>query len=197
MIDDAKRGPGRPRDPQVDEAILEATLAVLLRRGWSGTTMEEIAEEAGVGKPSIYRRYPSKIDLAYHAASRERDLSFPGFDTGTAWGDLTAFVLGTLRMLNSVWSRVLPAIFAEAADDPEVGSTVERYWGWRRGAISVILERGIERREVRPDADPEIVLEAVDGPMLVRLLVTRKPLDMEFADNLVENVMIALAARGP
>jgi AcrR family transcriptional regulator len=181
----------------VDDAILEATLVVLRRRGWSGTTIEEIAEEAGVGKPSIYRRYPSKIELAYHAAARERDLSFPGFDTGTAWGDLTALILGTIRMLNSVWNKVLPAIFAEAAEDEQVGSTLQHYWEWRRGAISGILERGIERREIRPDADPETVLEAVDGPILLRLLVTRRPLDMEFADRLVEHVMRSIGARSP
>jgi hypothetical protein len=109
---------------------------------------------------------------------------------------LTAFVLGTLQMLNSVWSRVLPAIFAEAAEDHDVADTVKRYWGWRRGAISGIVERGKERGEVRPEADPEVVLEAVDGPLLVRLLVTGKPLDMAFADGLVEHVMNALSAHG-
>src|SRR5207237_983939 len=73
------RGRGRPRDPKVDEAILGATVAVLRERGWSGTTIEEVAARAGVGKTSIYRRYPAKVALVADAATRDREIQ-PGTD---------------------------------------------------------------------------------------------------------------------
>ena len=190
MEDTSHPGPGRPRDPRVDEAILEATRTVLRRRGWSATTMEEVAAEAGVGKPSIYRRYPSKVALVSAAAAHERDLMFPRMDTGTTFGDLTAFLLGSLRMLmDSVWHRVLPAILAEAVEDPEVATTVQAYWAWRRTSVAEILQRGVARREVRPDVDPEQVLDALDGPIMVRLLITRASLNGEFVDRLADQVM--------
>ncbi|HYT29611.1 MAG TPA: TetR/AcrR family transcriptional regulator, partial [Actinomycetota bacterium] len=105
----------------MDEAILGATVAVLRERGWSGTTIEEVAARAGVGKTSIYRRYPSKVTLVADAATRDRESVFPSFDTGSAAGDLMAFVLGSLRrLLGSVWQDVLPGVLAEAAEDPDV-----------------------------------------------------------------------------
>jgi AcrR family transcriptional regulator len=181
---------GRPRDPRVDEAILEAALWVLRHKGWRGTTIEEVAARAGVAKTSIYRRYPSKIALAAAAATQERDMRFPGFDTGTAWGDFTAFILGTFRMLfESVWHRILPGVFADAAEDPAVSAVVQEFWGWRRGSIAGIVRRGVERGEIRPETDPEAVLDLVDGPILLRLLVTKDPLDARYADELVEQVM--------
>jgi hypothetical protein len=92
-------------------------------------------------------------------------------------------------LLDSVWQRVLPAILAEAVEDPEVGTTVQDYWGWRRSSVAAILERCVERGEVRPNLDPEQVLDALDGPILVRLMVTRAPLNGEFVDRLADQVM--------
>jgi AcrR family transcriptional regulator len=192
-VEETNEGPagrGRPRDPKVDEAIHDATLELLWKKGWAGTTMEEVAERAGVAKTSVYRRFPSKIALVADTATRERDQQFPSFDTGTAWGDLTAFVLGTFRMLlGSVWHRVLPAILAEAVDDPAISAVVQRYWAWRREAVARIVERAVDRGEMLAGTDPEFVLDGIDGPILFRLMVTRAPLDAEYADLLVEHVM--------
>ena len=54
---------GRPRDPATDQAILDAARSVLARKGFTGTSMEGIARQAGVGKDTLYRRYKSKEEL--------------------------------------------------------------------------------------------------------------------------------------
>jgi len=188
-MDEISAGPGRPRDPKVDDAILTGTVEVLTERGWAGTTIEEVASRSGVAKSSIYRRYGSKAALVAAAATRDRATRFPGFDTGSAWGDFTAFILGSLRMLGSVWKQVLPGMLAEAAADPEISTVVQEFWVWRREAVAGIVRRGVERGEIRAETDPELVLDLFDGPVLFRLLVTRAPLDGRYADRLVDEGM--------
>ena len=85
-------GRGRPRDPDVDEAILQATVRTLRERGWGATTVEDVASEAGVSKASIYRRYRSKVALVADAATHDRKEHFPSFDTGSMTGDMMTFV---------------------------------------------------------------------------------------------------------
>lgn len=185
-------GPGRPRDPKVDTAIAEAAIAVIRDRGWA-FTMEEVAREAGVSKASIYRRYPTKIALAFAAWEGDRDLRFPNTDTGSIWGDLTAYVMGTIRMGgNTVWSTILPVVIAEARSDPAIADTLAEVWAWRSGVLRELIERGIARREIPADTDIEHVRELIDGPILLRIAVTGEEMPPLFADRLVEDVMAVL-----
>jgi len=195
MESEGSQSPGasEPGDPNEDQAILEATVAVLRRRGWGGTSFEEVASRAGVETATVERRYPSKVALVADAATRERDTVFPSFDTGSATGDLMAFVLGShRRLLESVWHLVLPGVLADAAEDPAVSEVVQRAWDWRRDAVASIVSRGVERGEIHPETDAGHVLDMVDGPTLFRLLVTKEPLDYAFADQLVDGVIRAV-----
>jgi AcrR family transcriptional regulator len=182
-------GPGRPRDPRVDVAITEAAIGVIRDRGWA-FTMEEVARKAGVSKASVYRRYPTKISLAFAAWEGDRDLRFPNTDTGSVWGDLTAYVMGTIRMTSSsVWSSILPVLLAEARTDPAIADTLGQVWDWRLEVLRDVLDRGIARREVPFDTDIQQVREMIDGPILLRIAVTGEDMPPTFADRLVEDVM--------
>jgi AcrR family transcriptional regulator len=181
-------GPGRPRSPQADKAILEATIAELGRVGYARMAIERVAARAGVGKTTIYRRHPSKISLVAAAARFERETRTQTFDTGSFTGDVEALLSFAMDMLGSIWARVLPGILAAAADDPAVAEEVQRFFVWRRVAVADLVIRGIGRGQVRPNADPELVYEMIDGPMLVRLLVTGLPLDRNFLKTVVEGV---------
>ena len=187
-------GRGRPRDPDVDEAILQATVRTLRERGWGATTVEDVASEAGVSKASIYRRYRSKVALVADAATHDRQEHFPSFDTGSVTGDMMTFVLAShRRLIESVWHRVLPGVLGEAADDPDVREVVQEAWSWRRDALAAIVARGIARGEVHPDTDPNLVLSILDGATLFRLLVTGEALDYAFADKLVDQTTRAIS----
>ena len=65
--------PGRPRDPAIDSAALAAARELLAEKGWEQTTMVAIAERAGVGKPALYRRWPSKTQLIFEAVFGDSD----------------------------------------------------------------------------------------------------------------------------
>ena len=71
------RRPGRPRDARRDEAILNATLALLQERGYQGLTIDGVAASAGVGRPTIYRRWSSKPSLVVAALVQSTRLALP------------------------------------------------------------------------------------------------------------------------
>jgi AcrR family transcriptional regulator len=183
-------GPGRPRDPLLDLHISEAAARVFRERGWLDATMEQIAERAGVSKATLYRRYPSKASVAFAAWVGDRGDRFPGTDTGSVWGDLMAYILGSLEMAKTAgWLEILRGLIVEMPSDSSVAEAIGGVWEWRRGAIADILERATMRGEIRSSATPSHVNELVDGPILLRLLVTGDAVDVEFADRLVDDVM--------
>ena len=71
------RGPGRPRDPAADRAILQATIELLGEEGYEGLSIEAVAARAGVGKTTVYRRWPSKEPLVVDAIKRYKSPEDP------------------------------------------------------------------------------------------------------------------------
>src|SRR6185437_13353096 len=74
---------GRPRSQEADLAILTATVGLLAERGLAAMSIEEVAARAGVGKTTIYRRWPSKGLLALDAFVDSFREEQPLPDTGT------------------------------------------------------------------------------------------------------------------
>ena len=194
----AARGPGRPRSPEADRAILDSARALLAEVGYLDLTIEGVAARAGVSKTTIYRRYPSKIALVAAVASRDRDARLPDLDTGSFRGDLVALTrhgVGMVLGSGGLWGRLLPGILAEAAVDPRAGAVVRQFFAWRTEAVKQIVARAIDRGEARVDTDPDLVFDLVSGPLLARLMITGQPLDGRFAEALVEEVIEGVGAR--
>ena len=112
---------GRPRSAEADRAILTATVELLADRGLAAMSIEEVAARAGVGKTTIYRRWPSKGLLALDAfvASFREEQPLP--DTGTLRGDLVAALSAwVLAVTGTSMGRMLTGLIAEAQYDPEL-----------------------------------------------------------------------------
>ena len=189
------RGPGRPRSPEADRAILEATVALLSEVGYQRLTIEEVAVRAGVSKTTIYRRHPSKIALVAAAAADFRDARVPELDTGSFRGDLLAIGGHAVGMLGSLWGRVLAGVVSEAADDPEVARMLAAFYEWRRLAYVDMVARAVARGEIHPGTDPRLVFTLADGPLHMELMVLRGPLDRDLVARVVEGVIEGVAAR--
>src|SRR4051794_34673608 len=101
----AARGSGRPRDAGRDEAILAATLSILLERGYAALTIEGVAAAAGVGRPTIYRRWSSKPALAVAALVHSSQLALPVRDRGSLRAELIAVQRHQIALMNSPESR--------------------------------------------------------------------------------------------
>jgi AcrR family transcriptional regulator len=145
------RTAGRPRDPAADDAILSATLAILAEHGYTGLTMDHVADRAGVSKATIYRRWSSKDEVLVAAVDRlSRTVAAP--DTGDLRGDLTAIVDGLARVFSSPQvARLTGAIVAQVTLDPDLADAVRSgFLADRRTAAVEALERARRRGQTRP-----------------------------------------------
>ena len=159
--------PGRPRDPDIDRAILQATLRLLQDRGYAGMSVEGVAAAAGVGKTAIYRRYPSKAELAAAAVRSLRDDFGPPPNTGSARADIVEMLTGFQPALERAGFAMIGALLIEERRNPDLLETFrKRIFGPRRREAIKVLQRGVERGEIRPDADLEVAVEALIGSVL-------------------------------
>jgi len=168
------RGRGRPRSAEAEQAILNATLRMLGTQGVAGTTIEGVAAEAGVGKTTIYRRWPTKTDLILAAIS---DLVPPGDppDTGTMAGDMAALAETQRRRLaGSGLPGIVPRVLAESMSDPELHRVfVDRVVNPFRALLRLFIERGIERGELRPDLEVEPLVDLLHSIPIYKILMSR------------------------
>lgn len=159
---------GRPRSEEAHKAILDATLELLVEVGFSAMTVEGVASRAGVGKATIYRRWPSKLPLVVEAFGQ-----LPGFeevDTGDLGEDLKKMLRGYLQAFNaSPLSAVLPSLAGERAHNPELSELFEPVSKGRRQPLVRAFERAVDRGELAADLDLELAADLVVGPIAVAL----------------------------
>src|SRR5260370_31628953 len=150
---------GRPRSQEADRAILTATVELLAERGLTAMSIEEVAARAGVGKTTIYRRWPSKGLLALDAfvASFREQQPLP--DTGTLRGDLTAALRAWVRAVTQTpMGSMLTGLIAEAQHDPELrGAWRGRVLQPPRTPHRLQLDRASSRGGRPATCDPEAV----------------------------------------
>ena len=189
------RSAGRPRSAEADIAILEAATAILAERGLAGMSMEEVAARAGVGKATVYRRWPSRGALALDAFMSEFRSQLPLPDTGTLRGDLLVALRSWSRAVSKTRAgRMLAGLIAEAQRDPQLATAWrERVFDPLRAQHKALVERAARRGEIPPDTDADVVLDLIFGAAYHRLLHGHLPLNDRFARQVVDLVMDGLA----
>jgi AcrR family transcriptional regulator len=187
--------PGRPRSAEADRAILDATLELLYDEGYAGMSMEAVAEAAGVGKTTVYRRYRDKADLVTAAIA-----SMPGLnelpESGDTRADLLELLRRILRSKERVQSmRLLGTLWAEEERNPELVRLFrERVIAPRRSMMIEVLRRGQERGEVRDDVDPSLVIEMLVGAHFARQF-NGAPFPRDWAGQVVDTIWPAIEKR--
>lgn len=189
-------GPGRPRSERADAAILDATLDLLAEGGYAALTMEGIADRAGVGKTTLYRRWKSPAEAVVAAVSSfVEEIRIP--DSGSVEEDLRVLMRQAVEVYRGRPGRVLPGLLAAMAASEEVGRSVRAHFlEGRREALAMVLRRGMERGELPPDADVELILDFLGGPLFYRILVTGGPLDAGLVHGVVDVVLHGVAQTG-
>ena len=185
---------GRPRDERADKAILSATLELMAESGVHDLRVDDVAGRAGVGKATIYRRYRSKDELITAAiAGLVSEITVP--DTGRTSTDLLALMHGAVKVYRgSVEAAVMPSLVEAMSRDAELARLVrEGFLTGRRAALTTVLERGIERGDLRADLDIELALDVLGGPLFYRLLITGGPIDEQLAQGVVELILRGFA----
>jgi AcrR family transcriptional regulator len=181
---------GRPRSVEADDAILDAAICVFCEQGYEGLTVEGVAARAGVGKTTIYRRYPAKLDLVMAAVESvgTRGLDVP--DTGSLRADLRALADSYLRMLRgSVAGRAIPMTLAAKSRNPELAAAHEAFVAQRRSVVIEVIRRGIGRGELPAGSDPTVVADMLTGALFMRVFVTGGRVTAAYLDELIERLL--------
>lgn len=189
------RRPGRPRDAGADDAIMDAVVELLTEVGFGGLTIDAVAHRAGVGKATIYRRWDGKEQLVLDALAAGR-IPVPQPDTGTLRDDLLAYYLPLADIEAQQGAvRLMPALAAEAAVDPDLADRLHAFVSDRRAPVAGILRRAQERGEVNDDVDIELVVDLLTGAIMYRLYFSGAVVDEDVIRRLLEGVLIAIGAR--
>lgn len=190
----AGRG-GRPRDAEADQAILDATTQLLIEGGFGRLSVRAVAARAGVGKATIYRRWPSKTELlrATLAGIDARETA-EAADTGDLRGDLRALLRAmAVHFVDSEAAHLMPQLAAEAQFDAELRALLHSYAATRRDLAHRILERARDRGELRDDLDAEVVVDLITAPVFIRKLITGGAINAQVTDAAVDVVVRGIA----
>ncbi len=181
---------GRPRSETTRLAILEAAADLLFEGGLGATTIESVAARAGVSKVTIYKWWPSRgsvaIDAYFH---RYREtLNFP--DTGNLFKDLTSQMSSLISAFRGRAGEIMAELIGQAQSDAALALTLRTQWLQpRRERTTIVLQRAIDRGEVRPDVSIPVLMDQLYGPLYFRLVARHEPLEVDFAHELVRNTL--------
>lgn len=194
---DATRRPGRPRSERADQAILDAALEAIGDCGVDGVHCEDVATRAGVGKATIYRRWPGKEDLLI-AAFASLKSPFPEPRGESVREDLVAMLDVMAKDANDPrYARQFAMLHGEGQRYPRL---VARYKQQvvepRRELIRQVLRRGVDSGELRADTDVEVAMLALTGAVLAREKHDAQPVAAPgFAARVVDEILRGIAAR--
>jgi AcrR family transcriptional regulator len=188
------RAPGRPRSERVDEAILAAARAELAERGYARMSVDAVATRAGVSKPTVYLRHPTKADLATAAIASMRAEARPA-----PTGDVRADLIAHLRLLRAGLERpygmaTLGTVLAEEHETPELLALFrERLVAPRRRELRAVLAAARGRGELSDRANLDVAVNALVGAFFARYLAGES-LGGRFVTSLVDTVLDGLRA---
>ncbi len=185
---------GRPRSEEAHQAILTATLDLLSEVGFSALTVEGVAHRAGVGKATIYRRWPSKLPLVVEAFGQLP--AFEDVDTGSLEGDLKAMLRRYLEnFLATPLATVYPSLAAERAHNPDLSELLDPMLKGRRLPLARAFERARERGELAPGVDPDLAADLVVGPIAVRLFFRGMEVHPDMVEPMIDLALTGLVSR--
>jgi len=171
--DEQRRGRGRPRTPGAEDKILGAALDEYGERGWAGFTMDGVARRAGVGKSTVYLRWPDKDALLTDAVTN-RGMALTAVDTGTFEGDLEQLALNLLRHFHTAagWAALRVTFDCAGASERlgEFSQAVSQVHGRQ---VEQICQRAIDRGEMMEGFPLGAVTEAIYGAAMVNSLSER------------------------
>jgi len=160
------------RGAKVVDAILDATKGELARVGFAGLSVEDVATRAGVNKTTIYRRWPTKLELVRAALTTGAAVYHAAIDTGELRRDLLEYARNLRDGLSSPEGRSI--YVALLANEPAIASLASELREEADAAVREILRRGIKRGELPRNADTELIGQMIFGALQYRVLFFRE-----------------------
>ncbi|MER5318841.1 TetR/AcrR family transcriptional regulator [Streptosporangium roseum] len=194
---DVSPGTLRPggRTARVREAVLEATQNALVEHGFHGLTMDQIADRAGVGKTTVYRRWGGPIGLITDLMTDLADRSVAHADTGDLEADLLENATSVLDALTDPrLGATFQAMIAAATCDSAAAAALHEFYARRIGEWAHRVDLAVHRGELPAGTDAADVIRAVSAPLYYRAVVSREPIDSHVAARAVTVALTAARA---
>jgi AcrR family transcriptional regulator len=190
------KSPGRPRSTSVRRSILDSTLRLLDEVGYAKLTVEGVAGLAQAGKATIYRWWSNKARLVGEALMEETNSEFVLPDTGSVREDFRLQLQLLAELFGGPKGKRLAMMMGVAQEEPETLVAFRNsFLDVRKSEALQILQRGVDRGEVRAEIFPDVAVDALYSPLYFRLMVDRTSLTPEYIDRLCELVMTGLLRR--
>ena len=181
---------GRPRSGEADVAILEAAAELFCELGYDALSVEGVAAKAGVGKTTIYRRYPTKLDLVMAASAHMSEGLVPMPESGDLRDDLLAIARLYTRMLTQTSvGRAIPMMIVAKTRNPELATAHDAFVAARREVTMGLVRRSMAQGALPPATDPELISDLLTGPIMLRVFVTGQPVTSRYLEALVDSVL--------
>jgi len=176
--------------------ILDAVFELLQERSVRDLTMEAVAKRAGVGKPTLYKWWPTKASLVLAMFKERIAVALPPPSVGTAEEAIRDAARALIGPLNGQLGKVLSELIAEGQSEPAIlRELFDKHIRGHEEADAADIERGKKSGELASDVDPQLIIDAVFGAIFYRLLFRTSPLTEQFSDKLVRQVFRGARAR--
>jgi AcrR family transcriptional regulator len=185
---------GRPRNPRTQQRILNAAADLVLEHGFKALSIDAIAGRAGVGRMTIYRRWPNKAAIVMDAFFARVDPSIPfQSDDKTYIESIRLNMRALAKVYRGKDGALIRTLLAEAQFDPELATAIQERWVMPRRRISVpYFEKGIRDGFLRPDLDPNVIIDLLYAPFYFQLLLGKATLPDAYIDKLFDHAMRGL-----
>ena len=187
------RSPGRPRSEEARQAIIESTLHLLQKTGFTDLSIEAIAADAGVSKATVYRWWPNKAELVMEAFVSAVEAELRISTTGSAEKVIREQMKRWTKIFASPLGRVIAAVIGAGQSDPAMLRAFQRqYIEPRRTEARKLLKEAMKNGEIRSNLNPETILDILYGPLYIRLLLQHAELGSDLPDLVFDIVMPGL-----
>jgi AcrR family transcriptional regulator len=175
--------------------VLAAAVDLLSESGLAAMELTDVADRAGVGSSTVYRRWGSKAALVADLLRDMAATSLPRADTGTLRGDLLANARLVRKTLSDArQGSLFAALIAAASSDADTAAALAEFYGRRVDAWAPCVTDAVARGEAPADTDAEAVIRAVSAPLYYRWLLLRAPITTRDVTRAVDAALAAVAA---
>ena len=193
--DQDRKSPGRPRSARADEAIIDAVLDLFAEgNSAEAISIESVAARAGVGKATIYRRWPNKEALFVDAVGSMKG-AVPAVRGESVRDDLIALLARVGQAQDGRATKIMSCLLPEIQRSTSLNGCYQNVIEPRRQVMREVLQRGVRTGELRADLDVELTLALLSGPILIQSMLRWNPaLDPADAGDLATRVVDAVLA---
>jgi AcrR family transcriptional regulator len=175
---------------------MDAVYELLKEKPARDLTMDAVAKRAKVGKPTLYKWWPSKAALILTMFHERLDATLEAPKTGTAEKALRARMKHLIFECNGLFGKVMADLIAEGQGDASILKDLyEKHIRVRRASTTADIERGIASGELSADTDPELLMDAVFAPVYLRLLLRFEPLTEAYGTQLIDQALRGVRSR--